>query len=133
MERCKHTGEGRVKYALKALIPFNDLWRLIRRRDAYAGITGLSRTGIQIVVSQIIASTAQKQMSDGLAKGTIDGLNKVFGAAKGATTASAAASVILKTGEVGIRAATYNKILDKKIKETNEAIDFLKKKLKEYK
>lgn len=39
MERAKKNTEGeKTKYALKAMIPFNDLYRLIKRKDAYAGL-----------------------------------------------------------------------------------------------
>lgn len=38
MKKALETGDGRVKYTLKALIPFNDIYRLIKRQDIYAGV-----------------------------------------------------------------------------------------------
>lgn len=129
MKKCRYTGEGRVKYALKALIPFNDIWRLIRRRDAYAGIAGISRTGISFIVSSAINKAGVKKAGEELFK---TGLKGAVGALKGAAVKNVIAGTIISAGELAFRAATYNKMLDKKIKETEEAIDFLKKKLKEY-
>jgi hypothetical protein len=140
MEQAKYSGSARAKYALKALIPFNDIWRLIVRRDAYAGITGISRTGLSLIVNVV----AQNAVSDAFFKGTGDALKATtadgFANSLKATSSKMKNSVItsygvnagLKVGEVIIRAVTFNKMLDKRIKETNEAIDYLESKLKDY-
>ena len=130
MEQAKHSGSARAKYALKSLIPFNDLWRLIARRDAYAGITGISIRAISFIVSHELGKVAGKKAAEEIFKGGYEAAGKAIA---GASKAGLAVDIGLTAGQLVIRAATFNKMLDKKIEETNEAIDFLEKKLKEYK
>lgn len=72
----------KVKYAAKDLIPFNSVYRLIKRQDGYAGLGWI-------------------------------------------------ADMILPGLGIGVRYLTYEKMIEKCIGETKDAIDYLERKLKD--
>ena len=143
MEKAKKEAKngklgGRVKYALKSIIPFNALFRLVKKQDTYAGV-GVLKTGLNTVLNIISFNTGRKivkSMEDILNTGNPAGaVNAYASASKAApvigalSTASSAATL----GDIGIRLATYEKMLDAQIERTKEAVAFLQDKLKEMK
>lgn len=136
----------RMAYEFKSLIPFNSIARLITKQDLFstgAGVSGF--VGSQVaskVAGRKAASQAASAMASLAGAGDVDaifgaGTSKTFTdtVAKGAgAIAGAPAAAAVNAGlKVGIRLATFNQMLDRCIKNTDEAIDWLENKKKELK
>lgn len=142
MERAKRDAQngkvgGRIKYALKSIIPFNGLFRLIKKQDAYAGI-GVLKTGLNTAINIINFNKGVKagtHMTNAMLNGDQDEAekaNKILQTSKGEKIAGKVARAASAT-DIGVRLATYTKMLDAQIARTKEAVEFLQGKLKEMK
>lgn len=123
--------KGKLLYALKNFIPFNAIFRLIKNDDVYAGIGLLSGMVVGTVLNVIFgvnknAKAAMGSLMQGDVGGATDSYVKEL---KGAQASSTINTAHLLT----LRVATYEKMLERMIKNTSEAIDFLEEKLKEIK
>ena len=121
-------------YAFNAIIPYNDICHFIENKEAYINMENLSidniSNNIQVASDEIVESLKPENIKDTLGSNEFrDKASKV--AVK--TTAMIAGGPFGTAMNVVYRATTYNKMLDKSIEETEEAVDYLKNKLKEYK
>ena len=141
MEKAKDDAQkgitkGRVKYALKGIIPFNSLFRLIKKQDVYAGI------GLFKLVPLIISLTVVEKMidreyeSEEKTKVTdfdedLNRTRKIARLYRFRNKLEDKGFPSIMGADVVMRFATYTKMLDSQIGKTKEAIEFLKEKLKE--
>ena len=135
-----------LKYELKSIIPFNSIYRLIKLQDTYAGVGVLK----DILLTFVVAGEALSGVNMHLARKNLrksddrddrdqfgkdmarfgravrfskDRLNKDYKAAQGSNLAMGADMII--------RGTNYARMLQAQIDKTQEAIDFLKEKVKE--
>lgn len=143
MEKAKDDAQkgitkGRVKYALKGIIPFNSLFRLIKKQDVYAGI------GLFKLVPLIISLTVVEKMidreyeSEEKTKVTdfdedLNRTHKIARLYRFRNKLENKGFPSIMGADVVMRFATYTKMLDSQIGKTKEAIEFLEEKLKEKK
>lgn len=143
MEKAKDDAQkgitkGRVKYALKGIIPFNSLFRLIKKQDVYAGI------GLFKLVPLIISLTVVEKMidreyeSEEKTKVTdfdedLNRTRKIARLYRFRNKLEDKGFPSVMGADVVMRFATYTKMLDSQIGKTKEAIEFLEEKLKEKK
>lgn len=143
MEKAKDDAQkgitkGRVKYALKGIIPFNSLFRLIKKQDVYAGI------GLFKLVPLIISLTVVEKMidreyeSEEKTKVTdfdedLNRTRKIARLYRFRNKLEDKGFPSIMGADVVMRFATYTKMLDSQIGKTKEAIEFLEEKLKEKK
>lgn len=137
----------RIKYALKSLIPFNNIFRLIKKQDVYAGI-GVLQTAITTGLNLLIFKDSIPRPSNHLEDYEDDWgefeddddwdefdddvnhemaklpTKKQYKQSAGVIGANLASGVVM-------RYTAYIKMLDQQIKRTNEAIEFLEKMAKE--
>lgn len=137
MEKAKHDAEtgkigGRVKYALKSIIPFNALFRLVKKQDVYAGV-GVLKTGLNTIINIIdfgkgvaIGAKHPYDMNGAMKDAIATASNK-----SAPEKALGKASKMAGLGDIGVRLVTYTKMLDMQIERTKEAVAFLQGKLKE--
>ena len=141
MEKAKDDAQkgitkGRVKYALKGIIPFNSLFRLIKKQDVYAGI------GLFKLVPLIISLTVVEKMidreyeSEEKTKVTdfdedLNRTHKIARLYRFRNKLEDKGFPSIMGADVVMRFATYTKMLDSQIGKTKEAIEFLEEKLKE--
>lgn len=134
MKKAKVTGKGRWKYAFNAIVPYNDICHFIKNKEAYINIENIKIDTIvdkiEVASDEVIESIKPENIGD-----TITDKNFQMKASKIAlkTTTTVIGGPFSTIANVIYRASTYNAMLDKSIKETEEAIDFLENKLKEYK
>lgn len=134
MKRAKVTGKGKWNYAFNAIIPYNDICHFIENKEAYINMENLSinniSNNIQVASDEIVESLKPENIKDTLGSNEFK-----YKATKVAvkTASTVAGGPFGSVMNVVYRATTYNKMLDKSIEETEEAVDYLKNKLKEYK
>lgn len=85
MEKAKRDAQngkvgGRIKYALKSLIPFNSLFRLIKKQDVYAGlglIKSIINTGF-VIYTGVTAGKAVAKFSKSYSHDFLDDFEDEF-------------------------------------------------------
>lgn len=135
MKETRHNINGknmaeRLAYGFKALIPFNNIARLIAKQDLFAGGSGLGGG----LVSFAGSTMAKKKAADAAANAKT--IADIFNAHKVAASAAKTGMVAAGVGtaiNIGVRIGTFNQMLDRCIKNTDEAIEWLENKKKELK
>lgn len=124
---------GQIKYALKSLIPFNSIFRVIKKQDAYAAMGHFKDMAMVFRIWLHSAPDAYHILSRN-AKSNFAKKAYGFGeeiTSKLDTNMSGHLTAGLAGTAFGIRLATYDKMLDGQIARTKKAVEFLKEKLKE--
>ncbi len=131
MKKAKNTGQGKMTYALNTIFPFSDIIRYTKRYKIYTNmpkfIPELANTSIQTYMSgKSSGEIAKDVVGTAAAIGSAVAVKKATGALKAVGAVGAVAATGIKGYQIKTSIDNYNKVLDKRIAQTEEAITYLK-------